>query len=145
MKKFLSFLRIFTIFCASFIIILTLVGVYGFLNGNTSMPVFILFMVVVIFITSGLVFMNVFYSKFAYSVSLQNGEIVFSFKNNQIAFNRADCIKIWTNGYITRFVFNDKILWCFNKHYLPSNETEKLADIINDKYFKNAVIKRILA
>ena len=109
MKKFLSFLRIFTIFCASFIIILTLVGVYGFLNGNTSMPVFILFMVVVIFITSGLVFMNVFYSKFAYSVSLQNGEIVFSFKNNQIAFNRADCIKIWTNGYITRFVFNYKI------------------------------------
>lgn len=40
---------------------------------------------------------------------------------------------------------SDKILWCFNKHYLPSNETEKLADIINDKYFKNAVIKRILA
>lgn len=25
---------------------------------------------------------------------------------------------------------SDKILWCFNKHYLPSNETEKLADII---------------
>lgn len=145
MKKFLSFLRIFTIFCALFIFVVALVGIYGFLNGNTSMPVFILFMVVVLFMTGGLVFMNVFYSKFAYSVSLQNSEIVFNFKRNQIAFNRADCTKIWTNGYITRFVFNDKILWCFNKHFSPSNGSEKLADIINDKYFKNAVIKGLLA
>ena len=145
MKNFLSFLRVFTIFCALFIFVVALVGIYDFLNGNTSMPVFILFMVVVLFITGGLVSMNVFYSKFAYSVSLQNSEIVFNFKRNQISFNRADCTKIWTNGYITRFVFNDKILWCFNKHYLPSNETEKLADIFNDKYFKNAVIKRISA
>ena len=32
-------------------------------------------------------------------------------------------------------MFNDKILWCFNKHFSPSNGAEKLADIINDKYF----------
>lgn len=107
------------------------------------MPVFILFMVVVLFITGELVFMNVFYSKFAYSVGLNNEEIVFNFKNNQIAFNRADCTKIWTNGYITRFVFNDKIIWCFIKHFSPSNGAEKLADIINAEYFENAVIKRI--
>lgn len=143
MKKFLSFLRIFTIFCALFIFIVTLVGVYGFLSGNTSIPVFILFMVVVLFITGGLVFINVFYSKFAYSVGLNNEEIVFNFKNNQIGFNREECVRIWTNSYITKFVFKDKVLWCFDKHFSPSNGAEKLADIINAEYFENAVIKRI--
>ena len=145
MKNFLSFLRIFTVFCALFLFIVSLVMIYGFVNGNIATPKFALFAFVVLLILGALVFFNLFYSKFAHSINLQNGEIVFNFKRNQIAFNRADCTKIWTNGYITRFVFSDKILWCFNKHYLPSNETEKLADIINDEFFKNAVIKKILA
>lgn len=145
MKKFLSFLRIFTIFCALFIFIVSLVVIFGFVNGDIATPKYALFAFVVLLILGALVFFNLFYSKFAHSINLQNSEIVFNFKRNQISFNRADCTKIWTNGYITRFVFNDKILWCFNKHFSPSNGAEKLADIINDKYFKNAVIKRILA
>lgn len=38
---------------------------------------------------------------------------------------------------------SDKIIWCFIKHFSPSNGAEKLADIINAEYFENAVIKRI--
>lgn len=143
MKKFLSFLRIFTIFCALFIFIVSLVVIYGFVNGDIATPKFALFAIGVLLILGALVFFNLFYSKFAHSINLQNSEIVFNFKRNQIAFNRTDCTKIWTNGYITRFVFNDKIIWCFIKHFSPSNGAEKLVDIINAEYFENAVITRI--
>lgn len=143
MKKFLLFLRIFTIYCALFILTVSLIVIYGFINNSISIPMFVLFIFIIMCIIGALVFFNLFYFKFAHNIILQNDDIIFYFKNKHATFNRADCTKIWTNGYITKFVFKNITLWFFNKYFLPLVGEEKLVDIINDKYFKNAVIKKV--
>lgn len=142
MSRFKKYLKVFSIFVISFLLLVTLIMIFAFCIGDVTVGNFILFICVEIFLIGMFIGLIHYFSTFAYKVYFDNDDIVFQFKNKTYTYSRNDCKKIFSNGMIIKFTFTNKKIRCAKNDYFDDN-TGQLKDKLNKEFFPNADITKI--
>ena len=134
---FFKFMIIYAIlFQTMHIVIVTL---FGSFNGLS----YFLYLCGICFIDVIIIVLYIFFSKFAYSVEIKEDSIIFYCKKKSLSFKFNECRYIFSNGSMTKFDFDNKIVWCMNADFIANKNVNILSEIINNDYFCNAKIKDI--
>lgn len=116
LKNFIRFLNLLNIYFCVFLLFYLSIVVLGIFTDGTNINLLLPFSVIFLFIVVMLIFVNIYFRRFAYGITSKDDYYIVSFKKSSEVIHSKNCEYIKNNGYITKIKYKDIIIRCFSKN-----------------------------